>query len=101
MRDVRDRRAHTAAQEWLDWSKPYWWDQCPSGTAVTRLADCSVTVPTPGLISPLDGSPIDALSIPSRWLRGIPHGTAASIDGIRISIGKISMQYTQLGLQRT
>lgn len=98
-----DRGANQAAQaglQWIEWQRPYWFDQVPSPMAVTRLGEGTVTVETAGLVSPFDGKPINALPVPARWLKSKSSSTSAVVIENRISFGSLSFVYDQNGLRR-
>jgi hypothetical protein len=100
MRDEFEKRRGTAEHEWIAWNRAYWWDQCPSPTAATRLGDGTITIATPGLRSPFDGEPIEALPVRLNWLRGVTPTTAATVDGSLVRIGTLTLRYEADGVQK-
>jgi hypothetical protein len=66
---------------------------------LTRLAEGPVTIEV-DVPSPLDGSRIERMPVPARWLRQVPADTPAVCDGQRITVGDVEMLYEDVGLVR-
>jgi CRISPR-associated endonuclease/helicase Cas3 len=102
-------RIHTQLAEagLVDWSRPYR-DALIDDQYVTRLAQGTVTVATPGLMSPFTGDPIEALPIPVSWFARanvdftdwVEGEQEAVVTGRQVQIGALILTYDRLGLQR-
>jgi hypothetical protein len=85
----------------VDWSRPYR-DAVIDDRYVTRLGEGTITVATPGLISPFTGGPIEALPIPASWLARVAVGEdqKAAVHGRQVQIGALALICDRLGLRR-
>lgn len=87
-----------AAAYLIDWSRSYM-DAVVTRTPPTRLGDPSVSVEV-DLCSPLDGSKIDVLPVPARWLRGVPQDAEAVCRDQMVDVDGVRMEYGTHGLMR-
>jgi len=86
----------------IDWSRPYR-NALIDDRYVTRLGEGTVTVATPGLVSPFTGDPIPAVPIPGSWLARAKvevEQDIAVVTGRQVQIGALTLTYDRLGLQR-
>ena len=100
LRDEAAKRRSTAEHEWIAWDRTYWWDQCPSLTAATRLGDGKVTIATPGLRSPFDGELVEALPVRIEWLGGVVPLTPVVVEGSLVRVGPLTLRYGADGVQK-
>jgi len=86
----------------VDWSHPYR-NALIDDRYVIRLGEGTVTVSTPGLVSPFTGGPIAALPIPASWLARaqVQDEQEAVVNDRQIQIGALTLTYNRLGLHRT
>jgi hypothetical protein len=97
-RAVVPRRRSLAEASLIDWRRPYR-EALVNEWLPTRLGDGTVSVAVRNLASPFTGDDINALPVPSRWLRGAtpPVGPIEVHDG-RMMIGAAECTYNRLGL---
>jgi hypothetical protein len=105
----RDRiHAQLAEAGLVDWSRPYR-NALIDDRYVTRLGEGTITIATPGLVSPFTGGPIAALSIPISWLarvnvdfRDWVEGEhEAVVTGRQVQIAALTLTYDRLGVHRS
>ena len=82
----------------VDWSRPYA-DALVDEQHLTRLAEGPVTIEV-NVVSPLDGSRIERMPVPARWMRQVPVDTPAVCDGQHITVGVLTLLYGEVGLVR-
>jgi hypothetical protein len=78
---------------------------CISEAVATRLGDGTYMVKTPGLVSPLDGRPIEEIGVPGRWMDGEDPVDVAGVSQIGDEIWSIDVKsqlltYSADGLHR-
>ena len=92
------RQKQLAAAGLVDWHRDYA-DAVVNERVVTRLGDGTIDIEV-NLSSPFDGAAIRRMSVPIRWLKGIPTGAQVVSEGNKILIGSEQLFYNQAGLSR-
>jgi hypothetical protein len=92
----------------VDWSRPYR-NALIDDRYVTRLGEGTITIATPGLVSPFTGGPLAALSIPISWLARanvdfrdwVEGEQEAVVTGRQVQIAALTLTYDRLGVHRS
>jgi CRISPR-associated endonuclease/helicase Cas3 len=89
----------------IDFTRPYA-DAVIDERIPTRLGEGRIAVRIEGVLrSPLDGTAIDAMPVPARWLRDVEPDTptlVVRVEGTRawLGVAGVRLRYTDLGLQK-